>query len=152
MADKDFIKKVKQLRKELGIGVIDIKKALEEAGEDVEKARQILAEQGLAQAGKKTGRETNQGYVATYTHLNGKVGAMVMLLCETDFTARNEEFREFAQDLCLQVASMNPKDIEELMEQNFVKETDKTVEEVLKLSIAKFGENIKIEDFARFEI
>lgn len=152
MANKGLIEKVKQLREELGVGVIDIKKALEQAGEDIDKARQILAEQGLAEAGKKADRETNQGYVATYTHMNGKVGAMVELLCETDFMARNEEFRQFAQDLCLQVASMNPKDIDELMEQNFVKETDKTIEEVLKLNIAKFGENIQIGDFARFAI
>jgi elongation factor Ts len=152
MANKGLIEKVKQLREELGIGVIDIKKALEEAGEDIDKAREILAEQGLAEAGKKADRETNQGYVATYTHSNGKVGAMVELLCETDFMARNEEFRQFAQDLCLQVASMNPENVDELMEQKFVKETDKTIEEVLKLNIAKFGENIQIGDIARFAI
>ncbi len=152
MAEKDLIKKVKQLREEMGVGVMDIKKALEAAEENLDEARKILAEKGLAEAGKKASRETNQGYVATYTHMNGKVGAMIMLLCETDFMARNEEFREFAQDLCLQVASMNPKDIEELKSQNFVKETDKTIEEVLKLNIAKFGENIKIGDFSRFAI
>ncbi len=77
---------------------------------------------------------------------------MVKLESETDFTARNPEFQSLAKDICLQIASMNPKDNKELLKQDFIRETDKTVEEIIKMNIAKFGENIKIGDFARLEV
>lgn len=149
---KDLITKVKQLREKTGISIMECRKALEEADGDIEKAKELLAKKGIEEAEKKQGEATGQGYVATYTHTTGKIGAMVKLESETDFTARNPEFRKLADDLCLQVASMNPENIEDLMVQDFIREADKTIEEVIKMKIAKFGENIKIGDFARFEI
>jgi elongation factor Ts len=149
---ESLIDKVKELREETGISIMECKKALEEVDGDLGKAKDILAEKGLEEAEEKQGDETCHGFVATYTHTTGKVGAMVKLESETDFTARNPEFRTLARDICLQVASMNPKDKEDLLSQNYIRETDKTIEEVIKTNIAKFGENIKIGDFARFEI
>lgn len=147
-----LVDKVKQLRDETGNSVMACKKVLEKSDGDLEKARKLLAEKGMREAEGKRGEETCQGYVATYTHLNGKIGAMVKLESETDFTARNPEFQSLAKDICLQIASMNPKDNKELLKQDFIRETDKTVEEIIKMNIAKFGENIKIGDFARLEV
>jgi elongation factor Ts len=90
--------------------------------------------------------------VATYTHSTGKIGVMVELLCETDFVARNEEFVKVAKDICLQVASMNPKKVKDLMEMEFIKDPDKKVKDLVTGLVAKFGENIKIGRFERFEI
>lgn len=149
---KEIIEKVKKLREETGISIMECRQALEEADGDLAKAKEVLAEKGLEEAEEKRGDETCHGYVATYTHTTGKVGAMVQLESETDFTARNPEFRALARDICLQVASMNPKDKEDLLSQNYIRETDKTIDEIIKSNIAKFGENIKIGDFARFEI
>lgn len=149
---KNIIKKVKQLREETGISIMDCKKALEEVDGDLDKAKKILADKGMKEAEKKKGEETGQGYVATYTHTNGKIGTMVKLESETDFTARNPEFKTLALDICLQVASMNPKDKKDLLGQAFIRQPDKTVEEIIKINIAKFGENIQVGDFARFEI
>ncbi len=149
---KEIIEKVKKLREETGISIMECRQALEEADGDLAKAKEVLAEKGLEEAEEKRGDETCHGYVATYTHTTGKVGAMVQLESETDFTARNPEFRALARNICLQVASMNPKDKEDLLSQNYIRETDKTIDEIIKSNIAKFGENIKIGDFARFEI
>ncbi len=147
-----LIEQVKQLRDETGISIMDCKKALEEVDGDIKKAKEVLAEKGIKQAEKKKGEETGQGFIATYTHATGKIGAIVKLESETDFTARNPEFRSLAKDICLQIASMDPKDTEELLSQNFIREPEKTIEEIIKINIAKFGENIQIGDFTRFEI
>lgn len=147
-----LIDKVKQLRDETGISIMECKKAIEDADGDLDKARELLAEKGIKEAENKRGEETGQGFVATYTHTNGKIGAMVKLESETDFTARNSEFRALAKDICLQVASMNPENKKELLKQSFIRQPDKTVEEIIKINISKFGENIQIGDFARFEI
>ncbi len=147
-----LIDKVKQLRDETGISIMDCKKALEEVDGNLDKARELLAEKGIKEAEKKKGEKTCQGYVATYTHTTGKIGSMVKLESETDFTARNPQFRQLAKDICLQVASMKPENVEDLMKQDFIRQPDKTIEQVIQMMIAKFGENIKIGDFARFEI
>ena len=143
---------VKKLRQETGGGVMDCREALVKAGGNYEKARKILAAEGIKKAAKKQGRETKQGYVATYTHAPGRVGAMVEVWCETDFVARNREFQDFARELCLQVAAMNPKDEKELLKQAYIRDPEKTVEEFVKSQIAKFGENIRLGRFQRFEI
>jgi elongation factor Ts len=147
-----LIDQVKQLREETGISIMDCKKALEETNGDLKKAKEVLAEKGISEAAKKENQKTCHGYIATYTHTTGKIGAIVKLESETDFTARNPDFRTLAKDICLQVASMNPKDVDELLKQNFIREPEKTIEEIIKINIAKFRENIKIGDFTRFEI
>lgn len=99
---------IKALREKTGVGVVDVKRALEEAGDDEEKALQILRESGAAKAVKKTSRETKEGAVATYLHGNGRIGAMVTLYCETDFVSRNEEFQALGRDIAMHIAAMSP--------------------------------------------
>lgn len=152
MNRKLIIELVKKLREETGLGVMEIKAAVEEAGGDENRAKQILKEKGFEKAAKKAERETRQGRVATYTHTTGKVGVMVELLCETDFVARNEEFVAMGKDLCLQVAAMEAKTAEELLEQEFIKDPSKKISELVAAMVAKFGENIKVGKVARFEI
>ncbi|MFA5828294.1 MAG: translation elongation factor Ts [Candidatus Shapirobacteria bacterium] len=152
METKKLIELVKKLREELGLGMMEIKAALEEAEGNESKAREILKEKGFQKAEKKADRETHQGRVATYTHATGKIGVMVELLCETDFVAKNEEYMALAKDLCLQVAAMNPKDAKALLKQDFIKDPSKTVSDLIKALVAKFGENIKLGRIGRFEI
>jgi elongation factor Ts len=102
------IEKIKQLREETAAGMMDVKRALEESGGDLEGARRVLKERGQAIAAKKSARETHEGLIEAYIHFNGRVGVLVEVNCETDFVARTPEFREFARNVALHVASMNP--------------------------------------------
>lgn len=99
---------VKELREKTGAGILDCQKALTENGDDVEKAIDYLRQKGLAAAAKKAGRETNQGLIHSYIHMGGKIGVLIEVNCETDFVARNEEFKAFVNDLALQIAAANP--------------------------------------------
>ena len=132
--------------------MMEIKTALEETGGDESAARQILKKRGFDKANKRAGRETKQGLVATYTHTNGKIGAMVEFRCETDFVARNDEFKTTAFNLCLQVAAMAPRDVKELEAQEFIKDPSQKVGDLIKSLAAKFGENIRIGRMERCEI
>ncbi len=152
MENKKIIELVKKLREEMGLGIMEIKAAVEEAKGDEVKAKEILKEKGFKKAETKSERETHQGRVATYTHSTGKIGVMVELLCETDFVAKHEDFVELTKNLCLQVAAMNPETVEDLLKQEFIKDGSKTVEEMIKSLVAKFGENMKLNRFTRFEI
>ena len=102
------VKKVKEVREKTGAGIMAAKKALEDSSGDVDKAEEILKEQGLSNAMKKSGRETSEGVIQSYIHAGNKIGAMVELKCETDFVARTEEFIELTKDLAMQVAAMSP--------------------------------------------
>lgn len=152
MDNNKIIELVKKIRAEMGLGIMEIKAALEEAEGDETRAKQILKEKGFKKAETKAERETHQGRVATYTHSTGKIGVMVELLCETDFVAKHEDFLGLTKDLCLQIAAMNPETVEDLNKQEFIKDPSKTIDEMVKALIAKFGENMKIGRFARFEI
>ena len=103
-----IIEKIKQLREETAAGMMDVKRALEEADGDMDGARRVLRERGQAIAAKKSGRETKEGLVEAYIHFNGRVGVLVEVNCETDFVARTPEFKEFARNVALHVASMRP--------------------------------------------
>lgn len=148
MADMETIKR---LRDETGYGVMDIKQALAEAGDDIAKAKAILDAKGALVMEKKAGRETKAGLVETYTHL-GKIGAMVEVVSETDFVARNDDFKQFVHDLALQVASMNPADVEALLSQPSFKDEAVTIRDLLQRLVGRIGENIQIKRFARFEL
>jgi elongation factor Ts len=102
------IEKIKQLREETAAGMMDVKRALDETDGDVEGARRVLRERGQAIAAKKSARETHEGLIEAYIHFNGRVGVLVEVNCETDFVARTPEFREFARNVSLHVASMSP--------------------------------------------
>ena len=190
-------KLVKQLREMTGAGILDCKKALEEAGGDLEKAAEILRKKGIAKAAKKASRETKEGIIHSYIHAGGRVGVLLELNCETDFVARNELFQELAKELAMQIAAMKPRyvsreDIPEevinkekkiareaaisegkpehiadkiaqgklekyfkevvLLEQPYIKDDKKTIEELIKEYIAKLGENIKVSRFCRYEV
>lgn len=146
------MKDIKQLREETGARVLDCKKALEEAGGDLEKAKKIVAEKDLARAAKKSDRETKEGFIASYVHNTGKVGVLVEIQCETDFVAKNEDFRTMARNLAMQVAAMNPEDVESLLEQDYVKDPSQNVETYFKSVSGKIGENMVIERFVRYEV
>ncbi len=172
------VEKIKKLREITGISVIECKKALEKAGNDIDKAMEILKEQGIKFAEKKSERITGEGLVGSYVHSNGKIGVLAEVTCESDFVARTEDFKELVKNICLQIAATSPeyirkedvpesvreekkkmyKDIEEyyrekvLLCQNFIKDDSLTVEEYVKGKIAKLGENIKITRFTRYQI
>ncbi|NLX76396.1 MAG: translation elongation factor Ts [Clostridiaceae bacterium] len=188
---------VKELRERTGSGMMDCKKALVECNGDMDKAIEYLREKGLATAAKKAGRIAAEGIVDAYIHGGGRIGVLVEVNIETDFAAKNEEFRSFVKDIAMQIAASNPQYVRReevpeevierekeilkaqamnegkpaniaekmvagriekffkevcLLEQPFIKDTDKTVQDVLTEKIATIGENINIRRFARFEM
>jgi elongation factor Ts len=146
------IKDIKKLRQQTGAGVVAAKKALEEAKGDMKKAQEIIRQKGLAKADKKSDRETKSGQVYAYVHGDGVVGALVEINCETDFVARNEEFGILCKEIAMQIVSMNPKDVKDLLAQKYIRDVQKTIQDLVKQAIAKLGENITISRFERFEL
>ena len=142
---------VKELREKTGAGMMDCKKVLTETDGDMEKAIELLRERGIAKAAKKSGRVAAEGLVECYISEDGKVGAVVEVNSETDFVAKNEEFKTFVMNVAKQVVETNPKDVEELLAQEAKFEAGKTVNEALIEKIATIGENLSIRRFARFE-
>lgn len=149
MVDIDTIKR---LREENQAPLLECRRALAEAGGDLMKARELLRAWAVGKMEKREERPVSQGVVAAYTHHNGKVGALVELLAETDFVARNEEFKKLAYELALQVASMNPQSVKELLAQEYIREPGRKVGDLVKEVAGKFGENIKVSRLARFEV
>jgi len=158
---------VKELRDLTGAGMLDCKKALEESNGDIEKAKAILREKGFALAAKRAERVTAEGLVHAYLHHNGRLGALVEVNCESDFVARTDDFKNLVQQIALQVAGaaplfvsrdeMPPDSAEDpkqvcLMEQPFIQDESRTIEDLVREVIAKTGENIRVRRFARFEL
>ncbi|MCL5675815.1 MAG: translation elongation factor Ts [Patescibacteria group bacterium] len=143
---------LKKLREITGAGVMDCRRALEENKGDLKKAEAIIRKQLQQKAAKKADRETFEGIVESYIHANGKVGCLVELLCETDFVARTTDFKNLAHEICLQVASMNPKDEKELLEQPNIRNPKVVISDMLKELSGKLGEKITIKQFIRFEV
>lgn len=143
---------IKKLREATGARILDCQKALQEAEGDFDKAVSLVEARGLARAEKSQDRETKVGYIATYTHNTGMVATMVELLCETDFVAANDEFRQLARDIAMQVAAMGAENVEELLQQDFIKDPEKTVELVIKSLSGKIGEKMTLGRFQRFAI
>ncbi len=146
---------------------MDCRNALLEVSGDLGKALELLKEQGILKAQKKAERTTTEGLIEAYIHAGGRIGAMVEVNCETDFAARTDEFKALAHDLAMQIAAMQPQFISKeevpegtevefdtacLLLQPFIKDTDKTVQDVVIETIAKVGENIKVKRFVRFEL
>ena len=142
---------VKDLREKTGAGMMDCKKVLTETDGDMEKAIELLRERGIAKAAKKSDRVAAEGLVTAFVSEDGKVGAVAEINAETDFVAKNEEFRTFANDIAKQGAVKAPKDVDELLSQTFINDETKTVSEVLTNKIATIGENMSIRRFERFE-
>ena len=142
---------VKDLREKTGAGMMDCKKVLTETDGDMEKAIELLRERGIAKAAKKSDRIAAEGLVDAYVSEDGKVGAVVEVNAETDFVAKNDEFKNFVKDVAKQIAETNPANVEELLNSKSIVETDKTVNEVLTNKIATIGENMSIRRFTRYE-
>ncbi len=188
---------VKELRERTAAGMLDCKKALEEANGDIDKASDILREKGLAAASKKAGRIATEGAVESYIHAGGRIGVLVEINCETDFVGKTDKFRQFVRDVAMQVAAANPlyvrreevpiEDLEKekeilraqalnegkpekiiekmvegriskfyeencLMEQSYIKDPDKTIDQLLNEMVSQIGESINIRRFVRFEL
>ena len=143
---------LKKLRNETSVSLADCRKALEEASNDYKKALEILRKNGLEKAAKKAERETKQGLVGSYIHQNGRVGALVEILCETDFVSRTDEFKNLVHEIGMQIAAMNPKDVTDLLKEEYIRDPKKTIDVLVKEAIAKTGENIVVKRFQRFEI
>jgi elongation factor Ts len=158
---------IRQLREKTGAGVMDCRRALEQAGGDENKAVQILQQQGLERAGKKAGREAKQGVIDSYIHI-GRVGVLLELNCETDFVAREDGFRALAHEIAMQVAATNPEfvSVEDapadlpddekkqkvLMLQPYIKNERQTIGDLIIERAARYGENVRVGRFARFEL
>lgn len=165
MASADDVKRLRELT---SAGVMDCKRALDEAGGDIDKAAAILKERGIAKAEKKAGRETGQGLIEAYIHAGGRIGVLVEVNCETDFVARTDTFKTLVHDIALQIAGISttlavtedelPDDAEGtpeetvLMKQSFIKNPSQTIEQLVKEAIAQTGENIRIRRFTRYEL
>jgi len=152
---------IKKLRAITGAGILDCRTALEESEGDSGKAQAILREKGLASAAKKATRSAGEGVVDSYIHNGSRVGVLVELNCETDFVARTEEFQTLAHDIAMHVAAMDPETVSladggdpetSLMDQTFVKDPSKTIQDLVNDAIAKLGENVQVRRFTRFAL
>ena len=154
---------IKELREKTGAGIMECKRALDEGG-SMDKAEKLLKEWGVASAAKRAGREASQGIIDSYVHA-GRIGALIELNCETDFVARTDDFKTLAREIAMQVASMNPRRIsanEEvsgdadgdvpLLDQPYIRDANKTIQDLVNETIARTRENIVIRRIARFEL
>jgi elongation factor Ts len=152
---------IKELRDRTGAGIMECKKAIDDAVGDLARAEQLIKERGLAMAEKKAGREAGQGLIDSYIHA-GRIGAMIELNCETDFVARTADFKTLAREVAMQVAATNPSRISSqeastdgdvpLLDQPYIRDASRTVQDLINETITKVRENIVIRRFARFEL
>jgi len=143
---------IREVREETGAPMMRAKKVLDELNGDKAKAIEILKKEGFEKMAKRSDRETASGTVTSYAHHTGKVAVLVELLCETDFVAKNDLFRELAGSIAMQISAMSPKDNEELLAQEFIKDPAKTIEELIKEVTSKTGEVVRLGRFSRIEI
>lgn len=139
---------IKQLREETGAGIMDVRKALTASSGDMKAAKQWIVEKGLTRAAEKAERETGAGYVFAYVHFNGRVGALAKLACETDFVAKTEDFQALGREIAMQVASMKPATVDELLAQDYLRDSSQTIEKLIKGVSGKTGENIRVSAIA----
>lgn len=149
---KIILSDIKKLREKTGVSVMECRKALDDAKGNFDKAEKILLERGIAHAEEKSDRKVFEGLIESYIHSNGKIGVLIELLCETDFVARTDDFKTLAHELVMQIAAMEPKDVENLLEQPYIRDYTVKISDLVKKTIAKLGENIVIKRFVRFEL
>jgi elongation factor Ts len=162
---------IKDLREKTGAGIMDCKRALQQTDGDLEGAAEILFQQGYEKAEKKAEREARDGLVEVYIHTGGRIGALVEVNCESDFVARTDDFKALAHDIAMQVAATDPlyvcvEDMPQesdsddeldpaevcLLSQPFIKDPQKTIQDIITETVARVRENIKVRRFARFEL
>lgn len=146
------VENIKKLREMTGAGIADSRKALEQASGDIKKAQELVKSWGIEKAGEKSDRVVGAGLIDAYIHTGGRIGAMVEVNCETDFVAKTDEFKNLAREVAMQVSAMNPKNVDELLNQDYIRDGSKTIVQLVKETIAKVGENIVIKRFVRFEL
>lgn len=146
------VDQIKKLRAKTGAGIADCRRALEETGGDQKRAEELLKSWGIDKAASKADRAVGQGLVETYIHAGGKVGSIVEINCETDFVAKTDEFKNLAHEIAMQVAAMDPANVEELLKQEYIRDASMTIGDLVKEAIAALGENIVVKRFMRFEL
>ena len=161
------VDQIKALRALTGAGIMECKKALQEALGDISRAEQVLKDRGIAMVERKADRETREGVIEAYIHSGSRIGAMVEVNCETDFVSRLPEFKELAHHLTMQVAAMAPEYVDRsempeddpgnpeevcLLQQPYIKDDAKVVQELVTELAARVGENIRVRRFARFAL
>lgn len=142
------IEDIKKLRQKTSAGIADCRMALEEANGKMDEAIKILRKKGIERAEKKGEREVKAGSVFAYVHHNGRVAGLVSLACETDFVAKTDEFQKLGKELAMQVAATKPSSVEELLDEEYMRDPGKKIQELIKEVIGKLGENIRVVDFA----
>ncbi len=161
------VEQVKTLRERTGSGVMDCRKALEESRGDLEKAEELLREWGMLKVEKRAGVETLEGAVEAYIHSGSRIGALVEVNCQTDFVARTSEFKDLAHNLAMQVAAMAPEYVDRselpeddhrnpeevcLLQQPFIRDNSKVVQDLVTELAAQVGENIRVRRFSYFAL
>jgi len=146
------IKKIKTLREQTGVSLALCKKALEESKEDIEKAKKLLQQWGAELLAKKSANVTQEGAIFSYVHHNKKIASLVEIVCQTDFVAKNKEFQNLGQEIAMQVASIPAENIKQLLNQEYIRNPSKKISDLINEAVLKFGENIKITRFLRWQI
>lgn len=149
---KSNIEDIKKLRQETGAGILDVKKALEDFDGDFEKAREVLLEKGKDKAAAKGNRLTTNGLVYSYIHNGGKSGSMILMACETDFVAKTNDFQNLCKEIAMQACTQKYGSLEELLDDEYIRDESKKVKDLITGAIAKLGENIELKDFIRYSI
>ncbi len=152
------IKLIKQLRSQTSAGISDCREALEETNGDLDKAKKHLLKKSLKKADKKANREIKAGLIFSYIHgattsnPGGRVGSLVEIGCETDFVAKTKDFQNLCKEIAMQVASMNPENVKELLKQPYIRDSQKSIQDLIKETVGKLGENIQINRIQRFAV
>lgn len=149
---KVTITEIKKLREATGAGIVDVKKALVQAKGNSQKAKKLLTKWGVKKADKRKNKKTSEGLVEAYVHSGGRVGAMVMVKCETDFVANSDDFVSLCKELSLQVAAMNPKNVKELLAQDYIRDPKKKIDDLVKETAAKVKEKIVVDQIVRLSL
>ncbi len=151
MAQLD-LKTLKKLRDETSASIADCRQAIDVSEGDYKKALEWLKKRAIEKAEKKADRETGEGMIEAYIHQGGRVGVLVEVLCETDFVAKTDEFKHLAREVAMQIAAMNPENVDELLQDAYIRVSSQIMEKLIKSVIGKLGENITIKKFVRFEL
>ncbi len=146
------MEEIKTLREETGVSVMKCKKALEEAGGNMDKAKELIKNLSSKAAAKKADRDLSAGIIQSYIHQNNTIGVLINLSCETDFVAKNEDFIKLANDIAMHIAAMMPESTEDLLGQGFVKDPETTISKLIEEAILKIGERIEVAEFTRYAI
>jgi len=146
------VEQIKELRERTNVSIAICKKALEEADGNMEEAIKVLKVEGAKIADKKSDRELKAGMISSYIHATKQVGVLLEVRTETDFVAKNEDFQKIVYDIAMHIAASNPTNIDDLFQQQYIKNPELTVGELIKQSIQKFGENMEISNFTRYSI